>query len=165
MHVSNIDTKPMGKSDHHIVSFNLKMKEKPTIPNKDKIMKIVVRSAQFIYGENTCRLSHVDLFEKVGFLRKKDYFEVAAATWMYKIINNAEPEMITDYVRHSSYRAACKVAPKIKPKSTCFKCTAIASGIYYYNKLNSKTAALPPKKCKALIKKMITMGMSQKFHS
>ena len=108
-------------------------------------MKIVVRLAKFINGENTCRLIHVYLFENVGFPRKEDYFKVAAATWMHKIIYNAEPEMITDYVRHPSYRAPCKVTPKIKPKSTRFKPTAIASGIYYYKKLNNKPLLYPPK--------------------
>ena len=127
------------------VNYTLPFCAGHTNKNKDKIMKIVFRSAKFINGENTCRLIHVYLFEKVGFPRKEDYSEVAAATWMHKIIYNAEPEMITDYVRHPSYRAAYKVAPKIKPKSTYFKQTAIASGIYYYNKLNNKPLLYPPK--------------------
>ena len=85
---------------------------------KNKVMKLKVKSAKFIYSGNTRRQSDETLFEKIGFPRKEDYFEVAAATWMQKIIYNAEPEMITDNVRHPSYRPACKVAPIIKPKST-----------------------------------------------
>ena len=59
--------------------------------------------------------------------------------------------MITDYVRHPTYRQACKVAPIIKPRTARFKRTAIASGIHYYNKLHTDTASLDPKKCKKLI--------------
>ena len=59
--------------------------------------------------------------------------------------------MITDYIRHPKYRQACKVAPIIKPRTTRFKRTAIASGIHYYNKLHTNTAKLEPKKCKKLI--------------
>ena len=70
---------------------------------------------------------------------------------MHKIINQNEPEMITDNVRHPTYRQACKVAPIIKPRTARFKRTAIASGIHYYNKLHTDTASLDPKKCKKLI--------------
>ena len=101
-------------------------------------MKIVVKSSQFIYGGNTRKMQLKDLFKKVGFPRKKDYFEVTTATWMHKIIYNNEPEMITYYIRYPTYREACKVAPRIKLRSTSFKRTAIASRIYSFNKLNTR---------------------------
>ena len=62
--------------------------------------------------------------------------------------------MITDYIRQPKYRQACKVAPKIKPRTARFKRTAIASGIHQYNKLHTNTASLNPKKCKKLIYEM-----------
>ena len=68
------------------------------------LIKILIKSAKFIYGGNTKRLPHDVLFERVGFPRREDYFEVAAATWMHKIIHQNNPEMITDYIRHPKYR-------------------------------------------------------------
>ena len=65
-------------------------------------------------------MSYEKLLKKVGFPRHSNYFEVATATWMQKIIFNMEPEMITDYEMHSTYPAACKVTPKVKPKSASF---------------------------------------------
>ena len=94
----------------------------------------------------------------MGFPRHEDFFNVVAATWMKKIIYNLEPEIITDYVRHPTYCAACKVAPKIKPKSTRFKRTAVASGITNYNKFSKTMASLNPKKCKAVIQMLKKMG-------
>ena len=105
-------------------------------------MSLVVKSAKFIYGENTRKLSHEILFQKVGFLRHSNFFEVAAATWMQKIMYNREPKIITDHVRHPTYHEAYKITPKIKPKSTRFKRTAIACGIANYNKLSKTTASL-----------------------
>ena len=78
-----------------------------TNKNKDKYVKIVVNSAKLIYATYTRRLPHDKLSEKFGFLRKDDYFEVSVATSMHKIIYDNEPNMITDYIRHPTYRAAC----------------------------------------------------------
>ena len=160
LHIANkykkIMTKPARK-DYifaHVISrinYILPFCAGHTMKNKDKIKKILIKSAKFIYGGNTRRLPHDTLFERVGFPRRSDFFEIAAATWMHKIIYQNGPEMITDYVRHPTYRKACKVAPVIKPRSTRFKRTAIASGIYHYNKLHTNTASLEPKKCKKLI--------------
>ena len=152
----NIMTKPARK-DYifaHVISrinYILPFCAGHTLKNKDKVKKILIKSAKFIYGGNTRRLPHDVLFERVGFPRRSDYFEIAAATWMHKIIHQNNPEMITEYIRHPKYRKACKVAPIIKPRTTRFKRTAIASGIHYYNKLHTNTAKLEPKKCKKLI--------------
>ena len=126
-------------------------------------MKIVVKSSQFIFGGNTRKMQLQDLFKKVEFPRKKDYFEVTAATWTHKIIYNNEPEMIIYYIRHPTYREACKVAPRIKLRSTSFKRTAIASRSYSYNKLNIDTVSLNPRKCKALIQIMEHFGAVPKI--
>ena len=74
----------------HIISwvnYILPFCARHTQKNKDKIKKILVKSAKFIYGGNTRRLPHNVLFDSAGFPRKDDYFEVAAATWMHQITN------------------------------------------------------------------------------
>jgi len=75
-------------------------------------MKIVVNFTKIIYGNNTQRLPQDELFKKVCFPRKDDYFEVMAATWMHIIIYNNEPKMINDYIRHPTHQAAFKVSRK-----------------------------------------------------
>ena len=129
-----------------------------TNKTKKKVKDMLVRLGKFIYGENTVRMSHETLFEKVGFPRHDVLFEVTAATWMHKIIFNKEPQIVLDYVRYPRSRAACKVAPVLKPNTTRFKRTAIASGIANYNKLSNTTASLEPKKAKVVIQKLDKMG-------
>ena len=57
---------------------------------QDKIMKIWVRSAKFIYGKGTLGMSHEDLFKYANFLKKINLFESAFATWVQKMVFHPE---------------------------------------------------------------------------
>ena len=119
-----------------------------------KIIDLWVMAAKFIYGKNTRKLSHDKLFERVGFPRKSDLIECAAASWMQKIIFTLEPKMITELVKFPRSRKICKISPKVKPNSARFKRTAINSAIYCLNKADLKLTGLPPKKFKKGLKKV-----------
>ena len=119
-----------------------------------KIMDIWVMAAKFIYGKNTRKLSHDKLFERVGFPRKSDLIECAAASWMQKIIYTLEPKMIIDLVKFPRSRSICKISPKTKPNSARFKRTAINSAISCLNKADLKLTGLPPEKFKKGLKKV-----------
>ena len=119
-----------------------------------KIMDIWVMVAKFIYGKNTRKLSHIKLFERVGFPRYSDLIECAAANWMQEIIYTLEPEMTTDIVKFPRSRSICKISPKIKPNSTRFKRTAINSAIACLNKADIRLTGLPPAKFQKGLKKV-----------
>ena len=122
---------------------------------QEKIMKIWVRSAKFIYGNGTLGVSHEDLFKYANFPIKSNIFESASATWIQKIIHNQEPKQIIDLLRLPRNRDKCKPAPTQPTRSARFKRTAIINGIKNFNKIHPSTQILKPTKCKLAIKNYV----------